>query len=264
MRLDGKTAIITGGGGGIGKAIALCMAREGADICVADVHLASVQSVAMEVEALGRRALALRCDVADRQAVEGMIQQTLQHFEKIDILVNNAGIFTPLGMPFLNNTEEDWNRAYDINVKAHFLTCKAVAPHMMERRYGKIINIASIAGQIGSTTSPPYSVSKGAVITFTHCLARDLAPYNINVNAICPGLLWTPMWHYIAENLRQTDTTLDLSPRQIFEKRVQEWVPLKREQTPEDIGHAAVFLASEESRSITGHSLNVDGGIYMH
>jgi NAD(P)-dependent dehydrogenase (short-subunit alcohol dehydrogenase family) len=117
---------------------------------------------------------------------------------------------------------------------------------------------------MGSITSPPYSVSKGAVITFTRCLARDLAPYSINVNAICPGLLWTPMWHYIAEHMAQTGAAPGLAARQIFEKRVQEWVPLQREQTPEDIGYAAVFLAADEARNITGQALNVDGGIYMH
>ncbi|GIX48905.1 MAG: oxidoreductase [Candidatus Tectimicrobiota bacterium] len=264
MRLQGKTAIVTGGGGGIGRAIALCLAREGANVCLSDVQLEGAQRVAQEVEALGRRTLVVPCDVARWPEVEQLAAKTLEAFGQIDILVNNAGIFTPLGLPFLNNTEEDWDRAYAVNVKAHFLTCKAVVPHMMARRYGKIINIASIAGQLGSTTSPPYSVSKGAVITFTRCLARDLAPYNINVNAICPGLLWTPMWHYIAESLAQKGTLAGLTPRQIFEKRVQEWVPLQREQTPEDIGHAVVFLASEEARNITGHALNVDGGIYMH
>jgi NAD(P)-dependent dehydrogenase (short-subunit alcohol dehydrogenase family) len=264
MRLQGKIALITGGSGGIGTAIAHCMAREGANVCVTDLHLESVQKVAREVETHGCQALALSGDVARAQDVERLVQQTLERFGRLDILVNNAGIFTPLGMPFTRNTEEDWDRVYDVNVKAHFFTCKAVAPHMMERRYGKIINIASIAGQMGSITSPPYSVSKGAVITLTRCLARDLAPYGINVNAICPGLLWTPMWHYIAEHIAQTGAAPGLSARQIFEKRVQEWVPLQREQMPEDIGYAAVFLASDEARNITGQALNVDGGIYMH
>jgi meso-butanediol dehydrogenase/(S,S)-butanediol dehydrogenase/diacetyl reductase len=264
MRLHGKSAIVTGGGGGIGTAIALCLAQEGADICVADVQPEPVRNTATQVEAMGRQALPLTCDVTRVQDVERMVQEVHQSFGKIDILVNNAGIFTPLGLPFTNNTEADWDRVYAVNVKAHFLTCKAVAPHMMQRRYGKIVNIASIAGQMGSVTSPPYSVSKGAVITFTRCLARDLAPHNINVNAICPGLLWTPMWEYIAAGIARAGGPETPSPRDIFEGRVQEWVPLRREQTPEDIGHAVVFLASEESCNITGHSLNVDGGIYMH
>jgi NAD(P)-dependent dehydrogenase (short-subunit alcohol dehydrogenase family) len=264
MRLQEKVAVITGAAGGIGRAIALCMASAGADICVTDITIERVQDVAAAVQQNGRQALALAADITNEPAVDGMLRDALRHFGRIDILVNNAGIFTPLGMPFLKNSAADWDQVYEVNVKAHFLTCKTVAPHMMARRSGKIINIASISGQLGSVTSPPYSVSKGAVITFTRCLARDLAPYNINVNAICPGLLWTPMWHYIAEHMAQTPAAAGLTARQIFDKRVQEWVPMQREQTPEDIGHAAVFLASDEARNITGQSLNVDGGIYMH
>ncbi|MBI3988554.1 MAG: 3-oxoacyl-ACP reductase FabG [candidate division NC10 bacterium] len=264
MRLEGKSVIVTGGASGIGRAIALCMAKEGGDICIPDINLDGAQKVAKEVEGLGRKALALKCDVAKVEEVEAMVKRTLETFGKIDILVNNTGIDLPVGMPFTNNTEEDWDRGYQINVKSMVLTCKAVAPHMMERRFGKIINLASIAGQLGSATSAPYSVSKGAVITLTRCFARDLAPYGINVNAICPGLLWTPFWQRLGEGLAKSGAFGNLSPREIFDKRTKEWVPMQREQIPEDIGWAAVFLASDEARNITGQSLNVDGGVYMH
>lgn len=264
MRLEGKTAIVTGGASGIGRAIAMCMAREGADVCISDINSEAARMVAREVEGLGRRGWAFGCDVSKALDVEGMVTRSLEVFGKIDILVNNTGIDLPVGMPFTHNTEEDWDRGYRVNVKSMFLTCKAVAPHMMERRWGKIINIASIAGQLGSTTSAPYSVSKGAVITLTRCFARDLAPHGINVNAICPGLLWTPFWQRLGEGLAKTPAFAGLSPREIFDKRVKEWVPMQREQLPEDVGWTAVFLASEESRNITGQSLNVDGGVYMH
>jgi NAD(P)-dependent dehydrogenase (short-subunit alcohol dehydrogenase family) len=195
-----------------------------------------------------------------------MVQQAMQTLQKVDILVNNAGMMGGrLGLPFTNNKPEDWDVLFTVNVKSQFLVCKALAPHFMERESGKIINIASISGQIGSQTSPPYSVSKAGVISFTQVLARDLAPYNVNVNAICPGLLWTPLWQELAAVLTRTNPAYQgMTPRQVFEDRVQAITPLKREQTPEDIANLALFLASEESRNITGQAINVDGGIFMH
>ena len=265
MRLKGKTAIVTGGGSGIGRAIALCLAREGADVIVPDIRLAGAKAVAAEITRVGRRALAVQTDVTKAAAVAAMLRQALKTFGVVDILVNNAGIPAPIGLPFTNNVERDWDRVYQVNVKAIFLCCKAVAPHMITRKAGRIVNIASIAGQLGAATSPPYSVSKGGVITLTRVLARDLAAHGITVNAVCPGLLWTPMWEFIgAGMIRNVAALKGKTPREVFEMRVREWVPLQREQTPEDVGHAVAFLASEEARNITGQALNVDGGIYMH
>jgi NAD(P)-dependent dehydrogenase (short-subunit alcohol dehydrogenase family) len=266
MRLDGKIAVITGGASGIGRGIALCMAREGANIIIPELNLEGAQQVADEAKAMGREALAVKTDVTKRADVEAMVKQSLDTFAQIDILVNNAGIFGKrAGMPFLNNEEEDWDQILAVNIKSHFIICKAIAPHMMERRYGKIINIASIAGKMGSQSSPPYTVSKAGVISFTQVLAKDLAPFNINVNAICPGLLWTPLWEGLGVAAAQVSSRFaGMTPRQVFEQRVKEWVPMGREQTPEDIGHLAVFLASEEARNITGQAINVDGGIVMH
>jgi len=264
MRLAGKVAIVTGGGAGIGRAIVLAMAREGADLLIPDIQVATADMVVKEVESLGRRAKAVSVDVTEESQVQAVIAGGIAAFGQLDILVNNAGVTPGLGLPFTRQVERDWDRVFSVNVKSVFFTCKHIAPHFRERRCGKIVNIASIAGPLSSQTMPSYSVSKMGVITFTKIVAKELAPYNVNVNAICPGLLYTDMWKQIGDVIRETDPAYaHLTPRQMFEKRVQEWIPLKREQTPEDIGHAAVFLASEEARNITGQVLMVEGGVVM-
>ena len=264
MRLAEKVAIITGGGAGIGRAIALAMAREGADILVADIHPGAAEETAKAVRQLGRRATTLTVDVSREAQVTQVVADGIRQFGRMDILVNNAGVIPRLGLPFTRQEETDWDRVFDVNVKSVFFICKAIAPHFMERRSGKIVNIASIAGPRSSQTMPSYSVAKMGVITFTKIVAKELAAYNVNVNVICPGLLYTDMWKRIGEAIRETNPTYrDLTARQMFDRRVQEWVPLRREQTPEDIGHAAVFLASEEARNITGQALMVDGGAAM-
>ncbi|HWP46633.1 MAG TPA: glucose 1-dehydrogenase [Candidatus Limnocylindrales bacterium] len=265
MRLENKVALVTGGGMGIGRGIVLCMAREGADVVIPDLNLDSASKVAGEVQSLGRKSLALKVDVTKKQEVEDMVKKTLDTFGRIDILVNNAGMMGDrLGMPFLNNEEEDWDVAFAVNVKSVFLVCKAIVPHMIERQYGKIINLSSVAGRFASQTNPPYSVAKAGVVTFTQIMAKDLAKYNINVNAICPGFLYTSFWERLAPIIGKMNPSLaGMSAREIFESRVKALVPLQREQTPEDIGYAAVFLASEEARNITGQALHVDGGTVM-
>jgi NAD(P)-dependent dehydrogenase (short-subunit alcohol dehydrogenase family) len=264
MRLAQKVAMVTGGGAGIGRAIALAMAREGADLLVADIHLGAAEGVAKEVRDLGRSAAAVWMDVSREGEVQQAIAEGIRKLGRIDILVNNAGVTPRLGLPFTRQEEADWDKVFDVNVKSVFFTCKAIAPHFMERRSGKIVNIASIAGPLSSQTMPSYSVAKMGVITFTKIVAKELAAYNVNANAICPGLLYTDMWKGIGEVIRETNPAYaELTSRQMFERRVQEWVPLRREQTPEDIGHAAVFLASEEARNITGQALMVDGGAAM-
>jgi NAD(P)-dependent dehydrogenase (short-subunit alcohol dehydrogenase family) len=264
MRLVGKVAMVTGGGMGIGRAIVLAMAREGADVLIPDIQPANAEAVAKEAEGLGRRAVALRLDVTQESQVEAAIAEGLGVCGRIDILVNNAGVTPGLGLPFTRQVEADWDKVFSVNMKSVFFTCKHITPHFMERRSGKIVNISSIAGPLSSLTMPSYSVVKMGVITLTKIVAKELAPHNVNVNAICPGLLYTDMWKGIGAVMRETDPAYaGLTPRQMFEKRVAEWIPLKREQTPEDIGHAAVFLASEEARNITGQALMVDGGVVM-
>jgi meso-butanediol dehydrogenase / (S,S)-butanediol dehydrogenase / diacetyl reductase len=265
MRLADKVALVTGGGAGIGRAIVLALAGEGADLLIPDIRLDHAEAVAKEVRDLGRRAAALQVDVTQQAQIERAIADGIRQFDRIDILVNNAGVTPGLGLPFTRQTEADWDKVFDVNMKSVFFTCKAIAPHFMERRYGKIVNIASIAGPMSSQTMPSYSVSKMGVVTFTRIVAKDLAAYNVNVNAVCPGLLWTDMWKNIGEIIRGTNPAYaGLTPRQMFDKRVEEWIPLKREQTPEDIGEATLFLVSEAARNITGQTLVVDGGAYMH
>jgi len=264
MRLADKVAMVTGGGLGIGRAIVLAMAREGADVLVPDIQMANAEAVVREVQGLGRKAAAMRMDVTKELEIQAAFAEGIAAFGRIDILVNNAGVTPGLGHPFTRQVEADWDKVLNVNLKSVFFTCKHIAPHFMARRSGKIVNISSIAGPLSSQTMPSYSVSKMGVITLTKIVAKELAPHNVNVNAICPGLLYTDMWKRIGDVIRETNPAYrDLTPRQMFEKRVEEWIPMKREQTPEDIGHAAVFLASEEARNITGQALMVDGGVVM-
>jgi NAD(P)-dependent dehydrogenase (short-subunit alcohol dehydrogenase family) len=265
MRLQGKVAVVTGGGAGIGRGIVLCMAKEGADIAIPDIQEGNAQAVVKEVQAMGRKAVAMRCDVTKGTDVQAALDRVKKELGRIDILVNNAGMASAPGMPFTNNSEEDWDKTYAVNLKSVFLMCKAIAPYFIERKAGRIINIASIAGPLAAMTMPPYSVAKGGVITFTRVIAKELAAHGITVNAICPGVLWTAFWENLAKYIADTNPAFKgMTPRQVFDKRVADIIPMKREQTPEDIGWAAVFLASEDARNITGQALNVDGGSVMH
>ena len=264
MRLAGKVAVVTGGGSGIGRGIVLAMANEGADIAIPDIQVLNAEKTADEVKALGRKVLSMKCDVTSTSDVKAMTDRVRDTFGKIDIVVNNAGMASTPGLPFTNNTEEDWDKTFAVNTKSVFLVCKAVAAHMIERKAGRIINIASIAGPISAPTMPPYSVAKMGVITLTKIVARELAPHGVTVNAICPGVLYTDFWQKLAAHIAETNPAFKgMTPRQVFDKRVGDLVPLKREQTPEDIGWAAVFLASDEARNITGITLPVDGGVMI-
>ena len=263
FELTAKVAIVTGGGRGIGHGIALCLAKAGAKVAVNDRDSQPAEEVAKEIKAQGGEAIAVPADVSKRNHVESLIKKTLDAFGKIDILVNNAGVGTEhLGTPLLQNlTEEDWDRCYETNLKAHFFTCKSVIPHMVERRSGRIINISSASGKKGDLAICQYSTMKAGVINFTQGLARELAPYRITVNAICPGVLWTSMFQKTCEIVAESHPLLKgTPPRQVFETAVQGMVPMQTEQTPEDIGWMVVFLASEEANQITGQAISVDGG----
>jgi NAD(P)-dependent dehydrogenase (short-subunit alcohol dehydrogenase family) len=265
MKLENKVAIVTGGGRGIGKAISICLAEEGANIVLADIDLLSAEKTAAEIEAMARGALVVRMDVTRRDEVQTMVARTLDAFGRVDILVNNAGVVGErTGPPFTDLREEDWDICYEVNLKGIFIVCREVVPHFIEQKAGKIINIASIAGRLGEHSQPHYSASKAGVISFTQALARELGRHNINVNCICPGLLWTPMWRQLEGMFSGDASPETVERREVFERTIRRLTPLRREQTPEDIGKLAAFLASEDARNITGQSINVDGGARLN
>lgn len=245
MRLEHKVAVVTGGQTGIGKAIALRFAREGADVVIPDISFEGAQEVAREIEKMGRKSLAIKMDVSNSTDVGNMVKKTVDVFGRIDILVNNAGIVIRKGL--LDHTEEDWNRTLAINLTGPFLCTKAVVPYMKEQKKGKIINMASIAGVVGYSY-PSYGATKAGVLNLTRGLVLELAQANININCICPGVVRTP----ISEELYKTDSTL--------ESRLCKGIPAGRLGKTEDIASAAVFLASDESDYCHGTALVVDGG----
>ena len=266
MQLEDRVALVTGGARGLGEGIALVLAERGADVAVCDINLEGARQTADTITGMERRAKAYMVDVTNQDQLGKMTDEVLSDFERIDILVNAAGV---IGAPGFEGTttsrEEDWDLTFDVNVKGTALTSDAVSPHMKDRRFGKIVNIASHGGRGGGTGGGAYGASKAAVIHLTQSYALDLAPFNINVNAICPGSIWTPMWERIAVRAqRNNPEQRHLTPREIFDAAIQERCPLGREQTPEDIGKAVAFFASDDALNITGQSLNVNGGIRMN
>ena len=266
MDVDDRVALVTGGGRGIGRGIVIALAKNGADVAVADLNLAEAQIVAGEVVYMGRKSIPVRVDVTDQQSVDRMVEEAIASFGRIDILVNNAGVIAAPGWEErIRSNEEDWDATYEVNVKGAARVTDAVAPHMKERRRGKIVNISSVAGRQATTTSTAYSASKAAAISLSQSSALELAPFDINVNTICPGLLWTPIWERISYKWSlDKEISEGLSPREIFDRTVKQRTPLGREQTPEDIGNLATFLASDYAKNITGQAINVNGGSYMN
>lgn len=246
MKLEGKVALVTGGSRSIGRAIGVAFAREGASVAVNYVsHAEAAQSVAREIVALGRRALAVRADTSRRSQVQAMVEDVETRLGPIDILVNNAGVQKRVF--FLDLAEEDWDWMLGVNLKGCFLVGQAVAARMKARNRGKIINVSSEAAGFPAPRMTAYCVSKAGVAMLTKCMALELAPHGIRVNALAPGLVRTDI------------NRKDLEDESFLKMRVAR-IPLGRVMNPEDLVGAAVFLASPDSDSMTGATLQVDGG----
>ena len=260
-KLAGKIAIITGSGSGIGRATAHCMAAEGATVIINDINLVNARKVANEIRKEKGKAFAIKADVTKSPQVKRMIDRVLKRFGRIDIVMNNAGVGGEhIGPPLTNITDEDWDKTFAVNCKGIFIMCKAVMEHMKARKSGKIINTSSVAGKKPSVTIPAYSASKAAVIAFTQTLAEELAPYNVQVNAICPGIIWTPMWEAFAGKLSERNPFLKGQSAANAFKAITSTTTgdMQRVQQPEDIGMLAVFLASDDSKRITGEAISVE------
>ena len=274
--LDGKVALVTGAGGrnGIGRAIATRLAKEGADVAVNDIaehpyatdqgDWQGLPDLVREIEAMGQRAISIVADVGDAEQVRQMVDQTVAHFGKIDILVNNAGTIAGKDrLPVVDLAEEDWDRVQRVNVKGVFLCSQAVARHLIAQGTGgKIINMSSVTGKRGSARFAAYSASKFAVIGFTQCLAQELAPYQVNVNAICPGLVDTERMGHLASVLMPDTLSADEQLTE-YTRRSEAAVPLGRLAEGTDVAKMAAFLASDEAAYLTGISLTVSGGTVM-
>lgn len=246
MNLEGRVALVTGAAQGIGRAIALALAEVGADVAGGDVKLEQLQGVAKEIEALGRKTLALHLDVSSPDSVKEAVDKTLEVFGKIDILVNNAGITKDNLL--MRMKPEDWDLVLRVNLNGAFLCTRAVLPGMVKQRYGRIINIASVVAQAGNPGQANYIASKAGIIGLTKAVASEVGSRNITVNAVAPGFIATAMTENLPEAARQ---------------RLLSLIPLGRMGTDRDIACGVRFLASEEASYITGHVLNINGGMYM-
>jgi len=306
MKLEGKVAIVTGGGQGIGKGIVTCLAEEGADVTVADINGDNAKKTSDEVKSMGRKALPIIADLTNDDEMERTVQDTVGFFGKIDILVNSVGGVSGETMElirenriagdetlpqFMSFNSEVWDRYYRLNLKSHVMMSHAVTPHFIKQQSGKIVNISSDSGRTSEPAHMPYGAMKASDISITWSLARALAPYNINVNCICPGYVYTPLWArgvtdqynmileakakgqqfaddpftHIGHAARVAAEDIEgLTPKEFWLKyTVIPSTPLGREQTVEDMGRAVVFFVSEDAKNITGQVLHVDGGIVM-
>ena len=246
MFLENKVALVTGAAQGLGKAIALGLAQEGARVVVSDVNLEEAQRTVKEIESLGRQTLVFKADVSQSKEVNEMVDKILDKLGKIDILINNAGITADALL--IRMKEADWDRVIEINLKGAFNCLKAVAKPMFKARSGKVVNVASVIGLIGNVGQANYAASKAGIIGLTKSSARELAPRGINVNAVAPGFIKTLMTEKLAAAAKE---------------EMRRRIPLGRLGTPEDVAEVVLFLVSDRASYINGQVINVDGGMVM-
>lgn len=251
MRFDGKVAVVTGASRGIGRAIALLLGQEGASVVVNyNQNAKAADEVVKAIETGGGKAIAHQANVGEYKEAEGLIKQAIEHFGDLHILVNNAGI-TRDGL-IMTMSEDDWDQVMQTNLKSAYNCSKIAVRHMLRRRYGRIINITSVSGQMGNAGQTNYSASKAGQIGFTKALAREVAPRSITVNAVAPGFIETEIWANVPEAIKKNlDKGIAL-------------IPLGRVGQSEEVAKAVAFLASDDAAYVTGHVLSVDGGIGMY
>lgn len=259
LRLDGRVALVTGAGAGLGEAIALTLAALGARVAVLDIHQDAAQRTVNHILQQGGQAQALACDVSQAEPVKAAVAAWGNSQGQLDLVINSAGVASAPGMPFTNNTEADWDRALAINLKGAVHVCQAAREWLLRSTQGRIVNISSITGVISAAYMPPYSVSKAALISLSKVLAREFAPHHVCVNAVCPGFIWTPLWAQLGEVMAvhaQAD-----SGEAVFEERVRQHVPMQRPQSAQDVADLVAFLCSAAAANITGQVMGVDGGV---
>lgn len=255
--LNGKRALVTGGSKGIGRSVALALAEAGADVAVSARTLPDLKAVAAEIEGLGRRALALTCDVTDPAQIRQMAETVLAAWGGVDILVNNAG--NARSHKFITHPDELWQQMLDVNLTSAYYVTKAFAPGMVERQWGRIINMASINAKIGGRYIAAYTAAKHGLLGLTRALALEFIQDRITVNAICPGYVDTPMTDANVANIQNLTGMSADKARETLEKIS----PQRRLIAPEEVAAVAVLLSQESSRGITGQAINVDGGTVM-
>ncbi len=255
---------MTGASGGLGKETAVQFARAGAKVVIGDLKVEAGRRTEEGIKADGGKAIFIELDVTSKESVDHLVKNTLETFGGVDILINVAGVpGSGEFSAFKELLEEQWDITYNVNLKGQVFCCQAVYDIFRDQRHGKIVNVSSVAGKIPTPTIPHYGASKAASVSLTRSLAYDMARFNVNVNGVCPGWIWTPIY---TENpaLDRRAAKDNLTTREIFDKTVKRMVPFRREQTEADIAYVIMFLCSEAARNITAQNINVDGGAVIY